>query len=99
MTGLDRPLRISAVTVSDMRVEPMGVSNAIKGRLALVDDQAKVYAFAICHKYSERTYRILEALFESMEADVVDILSRPDREDDDLEIAPRGDDDDGVTFG
>ena len=103
MRELDRPLRIAAVAVTDMRVEQMGVSPGIKGRFGLLDERGTVLAFALCHKYSERTYKILDALYESMELDLLDIISRPEGPGEDAEFeGHRGDpedDDEGLTFG
>jgi hypothetical protein len=103
MRELTRPLRISAVAVTDMRVEQMGVSPGIKGRFGLLDDRGTVMSFALCHKYSERTYKILDALYESMELDLLDIISQPEGPGEDAEFqGHRGnpeDDDEGLTFG
>jgi hypothetical protein len=101
-TAFDRSLRLEAVVVTDMRVEQMGVSPGIKGRFGMLDDRGTVLAFALCHKYSERTYKILDALYESMELDLVDILSRNDPEGDVVYREEEGtpaDDDEGLTFG
>ena len=103
MTEVDRPLRISSVAVSDLRIEQMGVAPGIKGRFGLLDERGTVMAFVLCHKYSERTYKILDALYESMELDLLDIIGAEDSAPGDVTyrapIAGPPDDDEGLTFG
>jgi len=99
-TELKLPLRITAVAVSDVQAQQMGVTAGIKGRFTLVDDQMTVLAFLLCHKFSERTYRIYEHLCESMELDVADILARPGGSGDDVEYLPEPEDGEngGMSF-
>lgn len=103
MTEVDRPLRIASVAVSDLRVEQMGVAPGIKGRFGLLDERGTVMAFVLCHKYSERTYQILDALYESMEMDLLDIIGEPESAPGDVTyhapIAGPPGDDEGMTFG
>lgn len=101
MTPLNVHLRLSQVRVSDMRTAQMGVTTGIKSRFTLEDETSVPLAFVICHKFSPRTYKLLDALYASMEQDVVDILARPEGGGEDLEYdasGQQGDDDGGLSF-
>jgi hypothetical protein len=105
MVRLPQDHRIAGVKISDIRITPMGATPGVRAKFALVDEQTNPLSLAISHRFSQRTYKIIEALYESMEQDMAAMLAASPAEAE--RSAPDvlrdweddgGDDDDGMNW-
>jgi hypothetical protein len=77
-TAFARPSRISGVKLAELRVREIGASPAVMAKLALVTTDLSTAGQFVQHTFSERTHRLLQELYRSIEADAADLLSEPE---------------------
>lgn len=94
MTPFPERHRIKGIQVSGFRCNLLGGVGDF-AKLVLLDEEARPLAYSINQKFSERTLRIIEALRQSLEQDMFDIVEEPEQTA--PEFSP--DSEEGLTFG